>query len=86
MIGAGNAARADDLYDAWKQWCDGQGRDKPGTKQMFGRDLHAAFPVLKVTRPRDPLGRRYRQYEGIRLRTPDDDRPPTTATARQDPL
>src|SRR5690606_37764850 len=30
------------LYDAWKKWCNSEGRDHPGTAQTFGRDLRAA--------------------------------------------
>ncbi len=56
-----------DLFEAWRQWCKEQGRDKPGTAQTFGRDLGSPFPAIKVTRPRDGHGGRLRQYEGIDL-------------------
>jgi putative DNA primase/helicase len=57
------------LFEAWKAWCTAQGRDNPGTKQTFGRDLRAAVPGLKVTQPRDPhTGKQLeRHYNGIRL-------------------
>jgi putative DNA primase/helicase len=49
------------------QWCQEQGRDKPGTKQTFGRDLRAACPGLKVTQPRHG-DERERAYQGIRIK------------------
>lgn len=55
-----------DVYEAWKTWCHERGRERPGTEQIFGRDLHAAFPFIKVRRPRidgDPV----RHYAGVRL-------------------
>jgi putative DNA primase/helicase len=54
----------DDLYRAWLVWCEQEGRDHPGTKSMFGRDLSAALPGVKVTQPR-VNGSRLRMYEGI---------------------
>ena len=36
----------DDVYAAWREWCEANGRDKPGTKQSFGRDLHV--PLDKI--------------------------------------
>jgi hypothetical protein len=45
-----------------------QGRDHPGTKQTFGRDLGAAVPELRIRQPRDADGRQYRTYQGIRLK------------------
>ena len=59
------------LYARWKEWCADQGRDRVGTVAMFGRDLRAAFPRLKVTQPRESGGR-VRHYEGIRLRGSDE--------------
>ena len=59
--------RLDQLFGAWQDWCSTQGRDHPGTKQTFGRDLRAACPAIKLTQPRDE-GNRYRLYQGIRLK------------------
>lgn len=56
----------DALYKAWCDWCADQGRDKPGTAQSFGRDLHAVVPVMRTTRPRFGDDRP-RCYEGIGL-------------------
>ena len=66
-IGAGHTATIDQLFGAWCQWCQEQGRDKPGTKQTFGRDLRAACPGLKVTQPRHG-DERERAYQGIRIK------------------
>ena len=55
------------LFEAWEHWCQEQGRDKPGTKQTFGRDLRAAIPSLSTVRPRDDDHDRIRRYQGIRL-------------------
>jgi putative DNA primase/helicase len=61
-------ARVDDLFTAWRKWCDQVGRKEPGTEQVFGRDLLAAFPKLKRIRPRED-GERVRGYEGIAVKT-----------------
>ena len=63
----GACVSCDELFAAWCAWCEAQKRDKPGTKQMFGRNLSAAVPGLKITQPRDQAGNRARAYEGIRL-------------------
>jgi putative DNA primase/helicase len=56
----------DHLYEAWTEWAKAQGRDRPGTAQVFGRDLRAAFPALKTVKPHG--GKRV--YQGIGLRLP----------------
>jgi putative DNA primase/helicase len=55
------------MFEAWKRWCERQGRDHPGTVQTFGRDLRAALPWIKVSQPREREGR-LRYYQGVRLR------------------
>jgi putative DNA primase/helicase len=55
----------DELWDAWKSWCDSQGQYR-GTRQTFGRDLRAAVSGLHTTQPRDGSQRR-RDYVGIGL-------------------
>lgn len=62
----GRSVTVDRLFEVWVEWCKEQGRDKPGTKQTFGRDLSAVLPGLKVSQHRD-LGERVRIYEGIGL-------------------
>jgi len=54
-------------YQTWRLCCDKVGRKEPGTKQIFGRDLRAAVPGLKITRPRGSDSRN-RVYEGIGLK------------------
>ena len=56
-----------DLFDAWKSWCEEQGRDRPGNIQTFGRDLRAVIPGLQVARPRADETSRERRYQGIEL-------------------
>lgn len=58
----------DRLFQAWCDWCATQGRDHPGTKQSFGRDLRAACPAIKMERPRHDDGKQHRLYQGIRLK------------------
>jgi putative DNA primase/helicase len=55
----------DDLWEAWKAWCNAENRP-PGTKTVFGRDLHAAAPTMGRVRGRDGLDRYY-EYVGIGL-------------------
>ncbi len=65
-----------ELYKAWDDWCKANGRRQPGTLQTFGRDLRAACSAVRTVQKRiKGTGARVRFYEGIRLRTPDDDPP-----------
>jgi putative DNA primase/helicase len=65
-VGPGKSFSCQMLYDAWKTWCEAQGRKDAGTVQTFGRDLRAAVPGLKTTRPSDGTGGKLpRQYSGI---------------------
>jgi putative DNA primase/helicase len=65
--GAGHNTEVDLLYHAWRTWCEEQGRH-PSNKAVFGRDLRAVVPGLKVTQPRDSSGRQRRHYEGLVLK------------------
>ncbi|TWU20910.1 DNA primase family protein [Bythopirellula polymerisocia] len=57
-----------DLFEAWKQWCRIQGREKQaGNAQSFGRDLFAAETSIRRVRPGTD-GKRQRVYEGIGLK------------------
>lgn len=58
-----------ELFAAWKEWCDTNGRDRPGTVQTFGRDLRAVVPGLDTIRPRTGDDARERRYSGIGIRT-----------------
>jgi putative DNA primase/helicase len=53
----------DELYAAYRSWCEDNGHAK-ATKQNFGRDLKAAFPPIRITRPREGDARP-RIYSGI---------------------
>ena len=54
-----------DLYASWKAWCEVKGR-RPGSEQVFGRDLRAAAPQLDVRQRRDPMtGKLFRVYAGL---------------------
>jgi putative DNA primase/helicase len=57
----------DALYSAFKGWAEDNGHTKV-SKQVFGRDLHAAVPSLKKPRQRG-VEKRQRFYFGIRLKT-----------------
>ena len=67
QTGAAYTVEVDAVFEAWKTWCEAQGRDHPGTKQTFGRDLKAAAPGVKMTRPRSAEDR-IRTYQGLRLK------------------
>ena len=56
------------LYEAWKDYCSSTGREHAGTRQAFGRDMRAALPSLRISRPRGMGDTRIRTYEGIDLR------------------
>jgi putative DNA primase/helicase len=56
-----------ELFAAWQRWCGRNGREHPGTRHTFGRDLRSALPRLRVRQPRVD-GRQERAYVGLRLR------------------
>jgi putative DNA primase/helicase len=62
-VGAGRRVWVDDLYAAWKRWCEQDGRTSCSTKQTFGRDLLAAVPGIACRRNQG-YGR---FYEGVAL-------------------
>jgi len=64
--GPEHAVSAKSLYTAWCAWCEDQGRDYPGNRQSFGRDLRAAVPGLSIVQPRTFDGR-LRMYQGVSL-------------------
>ncbi|MDQ6701984.1 MAG: phage/plasmid primase, P4 family [Pseudomonadota bacterium] len=67
-LGPGCQISPDRLFESWREWCTGQGRDHPGTKQTFGRDLRAACPAVKMSQTRAGDEKRHRMYQGIRLK------------------
>lgn len=58
--------RIADLFESWKQWNEAR-NSPPGIEGRFGRDLHAAFPQIRVIQPRID-GLRVRYYQGVDLR------------------
>jgi putative DNA primase/helicase len=74
ILGANLEVSSTYLYWAWGQWCEQNGRERTGTIQLFGRDLHAAFPQLKMESRREPTPtkpeNRVRWYVGIGLSDP----------------
>ena len=68
QIGPGYQIERSALFDAWKRWCEEQGREHPGDAATFGRNLRAAVPSLRDSQPRTDTGDRIRVYEGICLK------------------
>ncbi|MGX2994517.1 DNA primase family protein [Streptomyces sp. JNUCC 64] len=58
----------DTLWAVWREWAE-DNNVKPGTKQVFGRNLLSVVPQLSLTRPRDG-NTRVRTYTGLALRPP----------------
>ncbi|MFD7499968.1 phage/plasmid primase, P4 family [Streptomyces sp. NPDC059850] len=56
----------DDLWAVWREWAE-DNNVRPGTKQVFGRNLLSVIPQLNRTRPRAPSGERIATYNGIGL-------------------
>ncbi|WP_435283060.1 DNA primase family protein [Streptomyces koelreuteriae] len=54
----------DTLWSVWRDWAE-DNNVKPGTKQVFGRNLLSVVPQLNRTRPRDAYGRQVATYTGI---------------------
>jgi putative DNA primase/helicase len=67
VVEPGQRVSVGDLFGRWKGWCETKGRKEAGTEQTFGRDLLAAVPSVRKTRPREG-DERYRAYEGIGVR------------------
>lgn len=64
----------DTLFDAWRSWCETEGREAVGEKSTFVRNLRAAYPSLTTRRNRvpSPTGdsvRRVKVMYGIRMLT-----------------
>jgi putative DNA primase/helicase len=68
-VDAARCVECTKLFDGWVAWCRDNNRDKPGTVQVFGRDLRAALPQVTVAQSRDQLGERSRHYQGLDLKT-----------------
>ena len=66
-----NEIALDTLYAAFKYWAEQSGHHRL-SKNEFGRDLHAAFPMIQNKCPRDG-NKRFKAYTGIRLLPEDRD-------------
>ncbi|HXG57084.1 MAG TPA: phage/plasmid primase, P4 family [Vicinamibacterales bacterium] len=66
-VGRGFEVMQMQVFEAWKSWCQENGRDKPGTIQTLGRNLRAAVPWLQSTQPR-VMGTQVRYWQGLRLK------------------
>ena len=65
-IGAHHEVAVDLIYGSYKTWCEDNEHPK-ASKQIFGRDLRAAVPSVRKTRPRDDKHSRHHVYSGVRL-------------------
>ena len=61
----------DELYVAYKKWAENTGHAR-SSKHVFGRDIRAAVPAVRVERPGPRTTHRVRIYSGIALRSSDD--------------
>jgi putative DNA primase/helicase len=69
-VGPEQSVEISRLYERWRGYCSAHGRDRPGTAEVFGRDLRAAVPGLRVSQPR--IGeKRQRFYNGVGLKAED---------------
>lgn len=67
VTGAEESVPVDYLWKSWKRWCEDDNRH-PGTKQTFGRNLKAALPTIRRSKPRSEEGdERIPTYVGIGL-------------------
>ena len=70
VLGADCSVPIQDLFKRWKTWCESKGKEHPGDEAGFGRQLRAAQPQIKTSRPRDGSAR-VRIYVGIGLENPE---------------
>jgi putative DNA primase/helicase len=57
-----------ELYEAYKRWCEGEGKQKAEEQTTFGRNLRAAVPGINSSNNRTEDGR-IRSYNGIALKS-----------------
>ncbi len=69
IVSSTSQVDVDLIFEVWKSWCSYQGRDHPGTKQTFGRDLRAGVPSLGIVQRRIEGGQRGRVYSGVGVRS-----------------
>jgi P4 family phage/plasmid primase-like protien len=66
VVGPDKSADTKSLYNAWRDWCEDNGRDHPGDAAGFGRMLRAALPGIRNDRRRFQ-GARIWTYAGVGL-------------------
>lgn len=66
-VGPGYEVMQQKVFEAWKTWCQENGREKAGTIQTLGRNLRAAVPWLTLAQHR-VCGHPMRYWSGLRLR------------------
>lgn len=66
-VGAEHEVPVDEIYSAWRSWCQDEGRERPGTSATFGKNLRARVAGVRKIRPEVHDNREYR-YVGIRLK------------------
>ena len=68
IVGPDREVAVDGLWTAWKLWAEDNGHGKGGTRQVFGRDLRAKVPQLRVSRTGGhESAARARVYVGVGL-------------------
>lgn len=76
-FGAEYETYTNEMFLQWRKWCEDEGRSAVGEKSTFVRNMRAACPQLRTTRPRNPAGKRMRAIAGVRLKY---DAPPEQQT------
>ncbi len=66
LVQTGQQVDKAELFAAWRRWCDAEGRDHPGTKATFIRDVRASESGVR-TRKLGARGDRRPVLEGISL-------------------
>ncbi|MBT2511038.1 NTP-binding protein [Streptomyces sp. ISL-98] len=74
----------DTLWNVWREWAEDNGV-RPGTKQVFGRNLLSVVPQLNRTRPRDAYNRQVATYTGITVKPSEPHLPESRLIATQAP-
>lgn len=77
IIGPELEISIDEIFELWDQWCQDNGKEHSGKKQLFARDLISAFPNLKRKKTRLIVGRELR-YVGIGKREKNQDQEKTS--------
>lgn len=70
-LGPDNRVSIQEIYNAWRQWCQLSGRTQPGTKSYFGKLLRAAYTGIRKVQTKVD-GSRPRAYSGIQLKDESD--------------